>query len=50
MWSALRAGHFTPGERAPGGVLRETANNLSQGTRPPGLDVNRGPPEYKAEI
>jgi len=50
VWSALRAGYFTPGEGAVGGVLRETTKNLSQSTRSPGLDFNRGPHEYIAEI
>jgi hypothetical protein len=48
--SALRAGYNTPGEGAAGGVLTETTKNLSQSTRSPGLDFNRVPHEYKAEI
>lgn len=39
-----------PGERAAGGVLRETTKNQSQITRSPVLDFNRGLHEYKAEI
>ena len=50
VWSALRAGNFTPGERAASRLLRETTKNLSQSSRFPGLDFNRGPHEYKAEI
>lgn len=48
--STLRAGYITPGEGAAGGVLRETTKNLSQSTRSLGLDFNRVPHEYKAEI
>jgi hypothetical protein len=30
--------------------LRKTTKSLSQGSRPPDLELNPGPPEYEAEM